>query len=62
MTLDFIEAHPEYPWDWSGVSWNPNLTMDFIEAHPEYPWNWDVVSRNPKITMDFTLISQCSLI
>lgn len=27
--------YPEKPWDWDGISFNPNLTMETIEAHPD---------------------------
>ena len=20
--MDYVERHPEHPWDWSGISWN----------------------------------------
>ena len=46
VTIEFITAHPEYPWNWNGVSYNPNLTMEFIEAHPEYPWDWNEIVNN----------------
>ena len=38
--MEFIEEHPEYNWNWVGVSRNPNLTIKFIESHPEYKWDW----------------------
>ena len=44
--MKFIESHPEYNWEWSRVSSNPNVTMEFIETHPEYPWNWQAVLEN----------------
>ena len=46
--MEFIEAHPEYPWNWPRVSDNPNLTMEFIED-PEYNWDWKGVSLNPNL-------------
>ena len=51
--MEIIEAHPDKPWDWEGISCNPNLTLEFIEAHSEKPWNWHGISRNPNITMEF---------
>ena len=50
--MEFIEKHPEKPWDWVDISRNPNITMEFIEKHPEKDWNWYWISRNPNITMD----------
>ena len=50
--MDIIEKHPEKPWEWADISWNPNLTMEFIEKHPEEDWNWNLISVNPNITMD----------
>jgi hypothetical protein len=36
--MEFIEKHPEKPWDWWGISCNPNITMEMIEKHPVKPW------------------------
>ena len=44
--MEFIEAHSEYNWSWSWVSYNPNITMEFIEAHPEYKWCWYGLMKN----------------
>ena len=60
VTIEFIEAHPEFKWDWGGVSENPNLTMDFIEAHPEYHLDWNWVSCNPNLKMDFIISEKIS--
>ena len=51
--MKFIEDHPEFNWNWGGVSRNPNITMEFIESHPEFNWNWYEISRNSNITMEF---------
>ena len=45
ITMEFIEAHPEYKWNWSNVSYNPNLTIEFIGSHPQYPWDWRIISK-----------------
>jgi hypothetical protein len=52
ITMEFIEKHPEKPWDWESISDNPNITMEIIEAHPEEHWDWVSISMNPNITMD----------
>ena len=55
--MEFIEKHPEKPWEWYWISKNPNITMDIIitmeiiEKHPEKPWNWRGISMNQNITM-----------
>ena len=40
-----MEKHPEKPWDWWGISCNPNITMEYIDKHPEKSWNYYNVSR-----------------
>jgi hypothetical protein len=50
--LAFIQSHPDKPWDWRGISSNPNITMETIEAHPDKPWNWWMISSNPNLTME----------
>jgi len=31
--LYLLEKYPEKPWDWGGISSNPNITMEFIEKN-----------------------------
>jgi hypothetical protein len=28
--MEMIKKHPDKPWDWEGISSNPNLTMEMI--------------------------------
>jgi hypothetical protein len=35
ITMEFIEKHPEKPWEWFYISSNPNITMEFIEKHSD---------------------------
>ena len=51
--MEFIEKHPEKPWDWAWISKNPNITIKMIEKHPDKPWNWRYISRNPNLTIEF---------
>ena len=44
--MEYIEQHPEHPWDWDGISFNPTLTMEYVEQHPEHPWDWYEISQN----------------
>ena len=50
--MEFIEKHPEKPWDWEDISCNDNITMEMIEKHPEKPWDWEAISCNQNITME----------
>jgi hypothetical protein len=50
--MDIVEANPDKPWNWSGLSSNPNITMDIVEANPDKPWDWSGLSLNLNITMD----------
>jgi hypothetical protein len=42
----FVEAHPHKPWDWYGLSRNPNITWEIVEANPDKPWCWKSLSWN----------------
>jgi hypothetical protein len=42
--INFIDRHPDKPWDWNGISRNPNITTDFIDKYPDKPWDWWAVS------------------
>ena len=44
-----IEANTWFPWDWRGISRNPNITMKIIKDNPDKPWNWKFVSDNPNV-------------
>jgi hypothetical protein len=48
-----IMRYPHKPWNWDGISQNPNITPKIIENNLDKPWVWPCVSRNPNITMDF---------
>ena len=50
--MDVIEKYPDKPWNWNGISKNPNITMEFIEKFPDKPWAWVCISCNPNITID----------
>ena len=50
-----ILKYPDKPWDWYGISSNPNITFDTILKYPDKSWNWNGISRNPNITFDIIL-------
>ena len=52
ITMEIIEKNSNKPWEWNGISRNPNL-MEIIEKYPNKPWNWNRISMNPNITIDF---------
>ena len=50
--FQFILDHPDKPWNWFGLSQNPNITWDIVQRNPDKKWNWDGLSGNPNITWD----------
>jgi len=36
--FQFILDHPDKPWCWTGISYNPNITIDIIQENPDKPW------------------------
>ena len=40
----FVEDNLEQPWDWRGLSANPNITFDIVLSHTEQPWSWKGLS------------------
>src|SRR5277367_2418114 len=48
-----LKKYPEWKWDMTGLSINPNLSWSFVEAHPE--WKWDIVelSTNRNLSWSF---------
>ena len=45
--MKLINDNPDKPWNWRGISKNPNITWDIIKNNPDKPWNWNGISRNP---------------
>ncbi len=41
-----ILEFPDKPWDWDGLSRNPNITMKFVNSNPDKPWGWEWLSLN----------------
>ena len=48
-----IELYPDKPWDWRGISSNPNITWEIIQASLDASrgildkyWNWECMSFN----------------
>ncbi len=50
--MELVEKYPEKPWNWDGISYNPNITMEFIEKYLNKPWDWEEISANANITLD----------
>lgn len=53
-----VQSNPHIPWDWGGLSYNPNVTCDFIQAHIHKRWSWTQLSLNPNITCEFVQATQ----
>ena len=51
--MKYVEEHPEFPWNWQSLTWNPNLTMTDVERHLDQPWDWGSFILNPTLTMNF---------
>ena len=30
ITIEFVEKYPDKPWDWTDLSYNPNITMKYV--------------------------------
>jgi len=43
ITPEFIESHPEYPWDWDQLSRNSNITLKFVQNNIDKPWDWGLL-------------------
>src|SRR5438477_12877 len=50
--LSLLKLYPNKPWNWFGLSGNPNITMKHVKANPDKSWDWGELSQNPNITMD----------
>jgi len=53
FTMEDIEKTlVKFPWDFQGISRNPNLTIEMIRKFYKKKWSWTTISQNPGITMD----------
>src|SRR5690606_31793136 len=43
------------PWNWFGISVNPNITIDFIKENLDKEWWWFDLSRHHNITLDMNV-------
>lgn len=57
VTCEIIEqnlnSNNPLPWNWVGLSQNPNITLDFVINNLDKTWNWYYVSKNLTITWTF---------
>ena len=54
--MEIVKANPDKPWNWCGLSANPNITMEIILANPDKRWDWYGLcynTFNPPITEAF---------
>ena len=40
------------PWNYYGLSQNPNITWEIVQANPEKDWSYRYLSMNPNITWE----------
>lgn len=52
VTLEDIENNPSFPWNWFGVSKNPNLTLAFIKKHLDKDLCWMYITGNKSISIE----------
>lgn len=52
VTWEFMQSHPDVPWNKHYRSENPNVTWDTVQANPTKFWDYQHLSRNPNITLD----------
>jgi hypothetical protein len=51
-TPEFILARRDVYWDWSELSFNPNV-LALVDAFPHMPWNWDIIAMHCGGTPEF---------
>lgn len=40
FTLDIIENHNWWIWDWTNITFNPNLNANFVKKYINKPWHY----------------------
>jgi hypothetical protein len=52
VTWEIVKDNPDLPWDWDGLSGNPNITWEIVKSNLDKPWSWVGLSWNPNITWE----------
>ncbi len=52
ISLEFVEAHLNFPWDANMVYSTKLLPVNFFDK-ASFVWNWSVLSKNPSLDMGF---------
>lgn len=50
--FDYVLKHLDKPWNWGGISRNPNIYWEDVVANSDLPWNYVYLMENPNITWD----------
>jgi len=53
--MEFVNEHPDKPWEWYALSRNRNITIEIIEKYSDKPWDWEGISQNTHITAAFVI-------
>jgi len=53
LTMEYVEKHPDKPWNWEKISTRHDLTMQYVGEHAEKPWDWIQISCNPIVTLEY---------
>lgn len=53
MTMEWIDAFPDKPWDWMYLSQTIKMDLTWFRKHLDKPWNWSWLSKNPSITLEW---------
>lgn len=53
LTIDYVLAHFDYPWDIYELSKHPNITIDMIKKYKLINWNYHAMVDNPNLTDEF---------
>ena len=47
-----LKLFPDEKWNYSGLSYNPNITLEYVIQNPNIPWDYNGLSCNPNITWE----------
>jgi len=50
VTWAVVLDHPNFEWEWSGLSLNSQVTWDIVKANLDRPWDWQTLCINKNIT------------
>jgi len=49
LKMEYIDAHPELPWNYHRLNYNPNITWNYVIENFDHDWDFNILQYNQNI-------------